>query len=737
MSVLISALPSIEIGPFTRAQGSIVLPGSKSISNRALLLAALSSGQTTLTNLLDADDTQVMRNALRTLGLSVIDQPNNVCIVNGCGGQFPVREADLFMGNAGTAIRPLTAALAMQGGNYRLSGVARMHERPIRDLVDGLRQVGADIAYELQEGYPPIQISSANIQIKDVVKVRGDVSSQFLTALLMALPLVATEPVRIEVIGELISRPYIEITLKLMSRFGVNVACPDAQSFVISKKTSDAVYKSPGQLSVEGDASSASYFLALGAIGGGPVRVLGVGKDSIQGDVAFADALALMGADITAGEDWIEVSGAKNADGKLKGITIDCTEIPDAAMTLAVAALFADGETRLNGIASWRVKETDRIAAMAKELKKVGAIVEEGADYIVVSAPKKLDDWRSPSEGIDTYDDHRMAMCFSLVALGPNTLKINDPNCVAKTFPTLGLYVHNDVVVAFGQPEKQILVEPVFAQWIQASSGKALYGFDVLLSSSGSLASNASNNIWLPGWLSAINDGKNSLFLPIGPGDFLVHHAIALALHTTTLILVKGALDARGSKLMPDKKDFGYSFPCDGPGRGGTCDISAWDAFYLSMFWMLNTIGWVTFYWHWKHVTIWQGNPGQFNESSTYIMGWLRDYLWLNSSPLINGYNPYGMNSLSVWSWMFLFGHLIWATGFMFLISWRGYWQELIETLAWAHERTPLANLVRWKDKPVALSIVQARLVGLIHFTVGYIFTYAAFVIASTTGKFG
>ena len=436
MGALISTLPSIEIGSFTRAQGSIVLPGSKSISNRALLLAALSSGQTTLTNLLDADDTQVMRNALRTLGLSVIDQPNNVCIVNGCGGQFPVREADLFMGNAGTAIRPLTAALAMQGGNYRLSGVARMHERPIRDLVDGLRQVGADIAYELQEGYPPIQISSANIQIKDVVKVRGDVSSQFLTALLMALPLVATEPVRIEVIGELISRPYIEITLKLMSRFGVNVACPDAQSFVIPKKTSDAVYKSPGQLSVEGDASSASYFLALGAIGGGPVRVLGVGKDSIQGDVAFADALALMGANITAGEDWIEVSGVKNADGKLKGITIDCTEIPDAAMTLAVAALFADGETRLNGIASWRVKETDRIAAMATELRKVGATVKEGSDYIVVSAPKKLEDWRSPSEGIDTYDDHRMAMCFSLAALGPNTLKINDPNCVAKTFPT-------------------------------------------------------------------------------------------------------------------------------------------------------------------------------------------------------------------------------------------------------------------------------------------------------------
>jgi 3-phosphoshikimate 1-carboxyvinyltransferase len=340
------------------------------------------------------------------------------------------------MGNAGTAIRPLTAALAMQEGNYRLSGVARMHERPIRDLVDGLRQVGAKIEYELQEGYPPIQILSSPIHIKDVVKVRGDVSSQFLTALLMALPLVANEAVRIEVIGELISRPYIDITLKLMARFGVSVACPDAQSFVIPAKTSDVVYKSPGQLLVEGDASSASYFLALGAIGGGPVKVLGVGKDSIQGDVAFANALGLMGANISFGEDWIEVCGVKNTSGQLNGITIDCTEIPDAAMTLAVAALFAEGPTRLNNIASWRVKETDRIAAMAKELKKVGAIVEEGADYIVVQAPSTSGDWKAPTEGIDTYDDHRMAMCFSLAAFGPNALRINDPNCVAKTFPT-------------------------------------------------------------------------------------------------------------------------------------------------------------------------------------------------------------------------------------------------------------------------------------------------------------
>ena len=304
-------------------------------------------------------------------------------------------------------------------------------------------------------------------------------------------------------------------------------------------------------------------------------------------------------------------------------------------------------------------------------------------------------------------------------------------------FHTLGLYVHNDVVVAFGTPEKQILIEPVFAQFVQAASGKALYGFDVLLANSSSAAHAASFGTYLPNWLEAINSGKTALFLPIGPGDFLVHHAIALGLHTTTLILVKGALDARGSKLMPDKKDFGYSFPCDGPGRGGTCDISAWDAFYLAVFWALNTVGWVTFYWHWKNLTFWQGNVAQFNESSTHLMGWLRDYLWLNSSQLINGYNPYGTNNLSVWAWMFLFGHLVWATGFMFLISWRGYWQELIETIVWAHQRTPLANLVGWKDKPVALSIVQARVVGLAHFTVGYFLTYAAFLIASTAGKFG
>jgi photosystem I P700 chlorophyll a apoprotein A2 len=304
-------------------------------------------------------------------------------------------------------------------------------------------------------------------------------------------------------------------------------------------------------------------------------------------------------------------------------------------------------------------------------------------------------------------------------------------------FHTLGLYVHNDVVVAFGTPEKQILIEPVFAQFVQASHGKVLYGLNTLLSNPDSAASLAGAP-YLPGWLDAINNGTNSLFLTIGPGDFLVHHAFALAIHTTVLICVKGALDARGTKLMPDKKDFGFTFPCDGPGRGGTCQTSAWEqSFFLAIFWALNTVGWVTFYWHWKHLGIWQGNVAQFNESSTYLMGWLRDYLWANSAQLINGYNPYGMNNLAVWGWMFLFGHLVWATGFMFLISWRGYWQELIETLVWAHERTPLANLVRWKDKPVALSIVQGWLTGLVHFTVGYILTYAAFLIASTAGKFG
>ena len=420
----------IELGPYIKAEGTVALPGSKSISNRVLLLSALASGATRLKGLLDADDTQVMRAALKTLGIK-IDETDGDCVVQGCSGRLPNQQADLFMGNAGTAIRPLTAALAILGGDYRLHGVPRMHERPIGDLVDGLRMVGAQVAYEQQEGYPPLKISQGQIRTNELIKVRGDVSSQFLTALLMSLPLVAKNEICIEVIGELISKPYIDITLKLMKRFGVDVRNDNWQKFYIPANGGQP-YSSPGTLYVEGDASSASYFLAAGAISQGPVRVTGVGRNSIQGDVAFAEALNQMGANVMAGDDWIEVRGVDTPSGKLQGIELNCLAIPDAAMTLAVAALFAEGFTKLTGIASWKVKETDRIAAMANELRKVGAMVDSGDDYIQITPPKH---WQSPVQGIDTYDDHRMAMCFSLAALGPLRIRINDPACVAKTFP--------------------------------------------------------------------------------------------------------------------------------------------------------------------------------------------------------------------------------------------------------------------------------------------------------------
>ena len=420
----------IELGPYIKAEGTVALPGSKSISNRVLLLSALASGATRLKGLLDADDTQVMRAALKTLGIK-IDKTDGDCVVQGCAGRLPNQQADLFMGNAGTAIRPLTAALAILGGDYRLHGVPRMHERPIGDLVDGLRMVGAQVAYEQQEGYPPLKISQGQIRTNELIKVRGDVSSQFLTALLMSLPLVAKNEICIEVIGELISKPYIDITLKLMKRFGVDVRNDNWQKFYIPANGGQP-YSSPGTLYVEGDASSASYFLAAGAISQGPVRVTGVGRNSIQGDVAFAEALNQMGANVMAGDDWIEVRGVDTPSGKLQGIELNCLAIPDAAMTLAVAALFAEGFTKLTGIASWKVKETDRIAAMANELRKVGAMVDSGDDYIQITPPKH---WQSPVQGIDTYDDHRMAMCFSLAALGPLRIRINDPACVAKTFP--------------------------------------------------------------------------------------------------------------------------------------------------------------------------------------------------------------------------------------------------------------------------------------------------------------
>lgn len=401
--------------------GSVRLPGSKSISNRVLLLAALSEGETEVRDLLASDDTERMLDALKALGLGVVHLGGENWRITGSGGRFPVKQAELFLGNAGTAFRPLTAALALAGGDYVLKGVARMHERPIGDLVDGLRQLGADITYLANEGYPPLHLKPANIQRGGVVKVRGDVSSQFLTGLLMALPVTGQEVV-VEVVGELISKPYIEITLATMARFGVVVERDGWQRFTIK---AGSRYVSPGTIYVEGDASSASYFLALGAIGGGPVRVEGVGRDSIQGDVKFAEALEKMGARIEVGPNWMEARAPENG---LVAVDLDCNHIPDAAMTLATAALFAKGKTTLRNIASWRVKETDRIAAMATELRKLGAEVEEGADYICVT-PAAL----HPA-AIDTYDDHRMAMCFSLAAFG-TPLRINDPKCVAKTFP--------------------------------------------------------------------------------------------------------------------------------------------------------------------------------------------------------------------------------------------------------------------------------------------------------------
>ena len=415
----------LDLPSLRRAAGTIRLPGSKSISNRTLLLAALADGVTDIHDLLDSDDTRVMLDALKKLGVGLVSKGLNHWQVTGVGGPFPVKQAELFLGNAGTAFRPLTAALSLSGGDYRLSGVPRMHERPIGYLVDGLRQIGCQVDYLVNEGYPPLSVKPASVKLSAPIKVRGDVSSQFLTALLMALPLTGETAV-IEMTTELISKPYIEITLKLMTRFGVRVERQGWERFTIPGSQR---YVSPGTIHVEGDASSASYFLAAGAIGGGPVRVEGVGRDSIQGDVAFADALAQMGAQITMGPNWIETRAP--ADGKLKSFDLDLNHIPDAAMTLAVAALFAEGPSTLRNIASWRVKETDRIAAMAAELRKVGAEVEEGADYIKVSPPAQ---WLSNAT-IKTYDDHRMAMCLSLATLGGVPVRILDPNCVAKTFP--------------------------------------------------------------------------------------------------------------------------------------------------------------------------------------------------------------------------------------------------------------------------------------------------------------
>jgi 3-phosphoshikimate 1-carboxyvinyltransferase len=420
----------LDLVPLATAGGSVLLPGSKSISNRVLLMAGLCSGKTVVHDLLDSDDTRVMLKALAQLGCA-LTQDGSRLEITGLGGKLGQHSAKLFLGNAGTAMRPLTAALAVLGGDFELSGVPRMHERPIGDLVDALRQLGCHIDYLGQDGYPPLHIGKPALELTEPIRVRGDVSSQFLTALLMALPLVAVKDIVIEVVGELISRPYIEITLNLLQRFGVTVKRDGWERFTIP---AGAQLRSPGEIHIEADASSASYFVALGALaaaapGSQGVRIEGVGADSIQGDIRFIDAARLMGAQVQSGPNWLQVS---RGQWPLKAIDLDCNHIPDAAMTLAVMALYADGTTTLRNIASWRVKETDRLAAMATELRKLGAGVDEGADFIRVTPPAP---WRGAS--IHTYDDHRMAMCFSLAAFNPAqcTVRIEDPQCVAKTFP--------------------------------------------------------------------------------------------------------------------------------------------------------------------------------------------------------------------------------------------------------------------------------------------------------------
>jgi len=420
----------LDIPPLEGAEGSVVLPGSKSISNRVLLLAALCAGTTTIRDLLDSDDTRVMLDALRALGCGV-QHTGRAVEVTGLGDRKPASHARLFLGNAGTAMRPLTAALALMGGEFELSGVARMHERPIGDLVDALRQLGCRIDYLGNDGYPPLKIHPPQLKIDAPIRVRGDVSSQFLTALLLALPLVATKDIVVEVTGELISKPYVEITLNLLQRFGIAVAREGWERFTIP---AGSRYTSPREIHVEADASSASYFIALGAIAAksGPVRIEGVGDSSIQGDIRFIDAVRAMGASITSGPNHLEV---RRGAWPLKAIDIDCNAIPDAAMTLALMALYAQGTTVLRNIASWRVKETDRIAAMATELRKLGATIDHGADFIRITPPAQPAQWKAAS--IHTYDDHRIAMCFSLAAFNPRgvPVRIEDPKCVAKTFP--------------------------------------------------------------------------------------------------------------------------------------------------------------------------------------------------------------------------------------------------------------------------------------------------------------
>lgn len=415
-------MDALTLAPIAKIAGEINLPGSKSLSNRALLLAALANGVTEITNLLDSDDTNHMLNALQKLGVVYERSADRRrCTVTGRGRAFDqLGRTELFLGNAGTAMRPLCAALCLGQGEFVLTGEPRMEERPIGALVDALRQAGAQIDYLKREGYPPLRILATGLS-GGRVTIDGSISSQFLTAMLMASPL-AQADTTIVVEGELVSKPYIDITLHTMAQFGVVVENQGYQQFFIQ---GGQPYRSPGQFLVEGDASSASYFMAAAAIKGGSVKVTGIGKGSIQGDVRFADVLAAMGATVDWAEDSITVS-----KGHLHGIDMDMNHIPDAAMTIATTALFAEGKTAIRNIYNWRVKETDRLHAMATELRKVGATVVEGEDFIEITPSAQLQ-----HAAIDTYNDHRMAMCFSLLALGSAGITINDPKCTAKTFP--------------------------------------------------------------------------------------------------------------------------------------------------------------------------------------------------------------------------------------------------------------------------------------------------------------
>jgi len=415
-------MEQLTLDPIAKVSGEVNVPGSKSLSNRALLLAALAEGETELTNLLDSEDIEHMLNALTKLGINYrLSEDKTQCVVQGNGGAFNVAEPlELFLGNAGTAMRPLCAALAASNVDTVLTGEPRMEERPIGDLVDALREAQADVTYLKNEGYPPLQIKGKTLNGGEM-SVDGSVSSQFLTALLMAAPLFSGD-VTIRIKGELVSKPYIDITLDTMAKFGVSVDNDNYQTFTVS---GEAKYVAPGKFMVEGDASSASYFLAAGAIKGGTVRVTGIGQNSIQGDIRFADVLEAMGAKVVWNDEYVEVTGAP-----LKGVNMDMNHIPDAAMTIATTALFAEGPTTMTNIYNWRVKETDRLAAMAAELQKLGAKVEEGHDYITVWPTDSL-----KHAEIDTYNDHRIAMCFSLVALSDTPVTINDPGCTRKTFP--------------------------------------------------------------------------------------------------------------------------------------------------------------------------------------------------------------------------------------------------------------------------------------------------------------